>query len=80
MLRPRRSGAVGSRDALKLTHCHGYHPCRWAEILSPGLSVGPLCPLAQSRRYALTELLAGRLTTSEAPLTLDFSIRHLKVR
>ena len=37
-----------------------------------------LSPDEQRRLYVLTELLAGRLTTIEAALTLDRSIRHLK--
>ena len=37
-----------------------------------------LGPDEQRRLYVLTELLAGRLTTIEAALALDMSIRHLK--
>ena len=37
-----------------------------------------LGPVEQRRLYVLTELLAGRLSTIEAALTLDLSIRHLK--
>jgi transposase len=37
-----------------------------------------LGPDEQRRLYVLTELLAGRLTTIEAALTLEVSIRHLK--
>jgi hypothetical protein len=37
-----------------------------------------LGPDEQRRLYVLTELLAGRLTTIEAALALEVSIRHLK--
>lgn len=42
---------------------------------TPPVTLGPD---EQRRLYVLTELLAGRLTTTEAALTLDISIRHLK--
>ena len=42
---------------------------------TPPVSLGPD---EQRRLYVLTELLAGRLTTIEAALTLELSIRHLK--
>lgn len=42
---------------------------------TPPVTLGPD---EQRRLYVLTELLAGRLTTIEAALTLDISIRHLK--
>lgn len=42
---------------------------------TPPVTLGPD---EQRRLYVLTELLAGRLTTIEAALTLDLSIRHLK--
>lgn len=41
-------------------------------------SLVTLDPDEQRRLYVLTELLAGRLTTIEAALSLDISIRHLK--
>jgi transposase len=42
---------------------------------TPPVTLGPD---EQRRLYVLTELLAGRLTTIEAALTLELSIRHLK--
>lgn len=42
---------------------------------TPPVTLGPD---EQRRLYVLTELLAGRLTTIEAALALDLSIRHLK--
>ena len=42
---------------------------------TPPVTLGPD---EQRRLYVLTELLAGRLTTIEAALALDVSIRHLK--
>ena len=42
---------------------------------TPPVTLGPV---EQRRLYVLTELLAGRLTTIEAALTLELSIRHLK--
>ena len=42
---------------------------------NPPVTLGPD---EQRRLYGLSELLAGRLTTIEAALALDISIRHLK--
>ena len=42
---------------------------------TPPVTLGPD---EQRRLYVLTELLAGRLTTIEAALALDVSVRHLK--
>ncbi|MEO5918479.1 MAG: ISNCY family transposase [Candidatus Limnocylindrales bacterium] len=42
---------------------------------TPPVTLGPA---EQRRLYVLTELLAGRLTTIEAALTLELSVRHLK--
>ena len=42
---------------------------------TPPITLGPV---GQRRLYLLAELLAGRLTTIEAALTLELSIRHLK--